>query len=98
MTDRERIYFACLHPEYEYLLDELERDCPESRVIDQVLGLADFSGGVACGLIAAIANYPPPRWQGEEVFVAYDLITSSLWWQGLLVEFEDATLPERVGA
>lgn len=88
MTDRERIYLACLDPANVGLLDELERDCPESRVIDQSLGLADFGGGVASGIITALANYPPRRWQGDEAFVAYDLITSSLWWQGLILEFE----------
>lgn len=88
MTDRERIYLACLDPAHVGLLDELDRDCPESRVIDQAIGLADFAGGVAGGIITAIANYPARRWQGDEVFVAYDLIASSLWWQGLILELE----------
>lgn len=93
MTDRERIYFACLHQDFAHLLDELERDCLESRVIDQVLGLADLSTSVVVGLREAIAAYPPGRWQGDEAFAAFDLITSTLWWQGLIAEFEDVPLP-----
>lgn len=96
MTDRERIYWACLHPDWLYMLDELERDCLESRVIDQVLGLADLSGRVAEGLMDAIAAYPSARWSADERSIACDLANRAAWWLGLIEEFEDAPIP--VGA
>lgn len=96
MTDRERIYWACLHPQWLHMLDELERDCLESRVIDQVLGLADLSGCVASGLRDAIAAYPSSRWTADERSMACDMANRAAWWLGLIDEFEDAPLPERV--
>ena len=96
MTDRERIYWACLHPQWLHMLDELERDCLESRVIDQVLGLADLSGCAAIGLRDAIAAYPTGRWTADERAIACDLASRADWWLGLLEEFETATFPARV--
>ena len=66
----------------------MERDCIESRVIDQVLGLADLSKCAAVGIMDALRIYPVERWTLEESIVVLQLALSIEWWMELLREGE----------
>ena len=93
MNDRERIFRAIMHwPAYEPLLFELSRDCPESCVIDQAIGLYERDPkpwGVAFGLREAMRQYPRDKWTCDELAVVAMLIVKPAWWTGLIDEFAE---------
>lgn len=99
MSDREKIFRAIMHwPAYESLLFDLSRDCPESCVIDQAMGLYvrdPKPWGVAFGLREAMRQYPGDKWACAELAVVAMLLVKPDWWTSLIDEFAEAWKAEQ---
>lgn len=99
MSDREKIFRAIMHwPAYESLLFDLSRDCQESCVIDQAIGLYvrdPKPWGVALGLREAMYRYPRDKWTCAELAVVAMLLVKPDWWSSLIDEFADVWKAEQ---
>ena len=104
MSDREKIFRAIMdHRRFESLLFDLSRDCAESCVIDQAIGLYERERklwGVATGLVGALHAYPREKWTLDELATVASLILKRDWWVGLVDEFAEmwTTECERIAA